>query len=545
MLLSGILSAQVVRSDHERIDFDTTLTGQTDSVLLKLSGTSHTSYYMQSSDPAFFVKDTVISHVPQDTLSVWIYFRPRHNVDHRAALLIRPEKSAGGYNVFRAELTVMLYGTGKYSEPYYNATQNLEEEALKTALKNITAAGQVALGYNGARDKMFMEIDNKKVNGQGAAVNTLECVYTGRLVTGYTSRSDAQTSGNLNTEHTWPQSLFSSNNPMVCDLNHLFVTDETANNKRSNFPFGMVANPTWQDSSKFDGSLFEPRNAHKGRVARAMLYFATRYRDDAVTLSFISSQEATLRKWHQQFPPNTADLKRNDDVFAAQHNRNPYIDHPELLERISNLSGLSTAPARRTLVIMKRMITFEHRFTGSDTILPCYTISMYNSGNQPLQFSSVALDHEDSIFVSYYPSVIPAGQSDSIVISGDARQGSISGFSWMLSRQLLVRSTSNDTLITIPVSAMLDRPIVAGIEEKVPGNAFQLYPNPSNNEFVVSSKDGGSFDISLTTLQGELITAQQHTATAHVSTAQLAAGMYLAHIASGKTVSVQKILVTH
>jgi hypothetical protein len=70
------------------------------------------------------------------------------------------------------------YRQGKYSIAYYDSSDNLSEEALKNALHDITGNGYDSLGYNIARDSMFMVIDNQKVNGQGAAQNTVECIYT-------------------------------------------------------------------------------------------------------------------------------------------------------------------------------------------------------------------------------------------------------------------------------------------------------------------------------------------------------------------------------
>lgn len=41
-----------------------------------------------------------------------------------------------------------------------------------------------------------------------------------------------------------------------------------------------------------------------------------------------------LLKWHRQDPVSDKETKRNDVVFDSQKNRNPFIDHPELVEYI-------------------------------------------------------------------------------------------------------------------------------------------------------------------------------------------------------------------
>src|SRR6185295_4028554 len=187
----------------------------------------------------------------------------------------------------------------------------------------VTGNGYISLGYNLARDSMFMWFDNKKTNGQGASQNTLECIYTGREAIGYTSRSDCQTNFSFNTEHTFPQSLFASNEPMRSDLHHLFPTDDASNNERADNPFGIVTNATWSvGGSKSNRSIFEPRDQQKGATARAMMYFVLRYQNYN---SFFTSQESILRTWHQNFPNTQIERTRNDDIYGMQHNRNPFV----------------------------------------------------------------------------------------------------------------------------------------------------------------------------------------------------------------------------
>ncbi len=37
-----------------------------------------------------------------------------------------------------------------------------------------------------------------------------------------------------------------------------------------------------------------------------------------------------MLQWSQQGPPDAGEMRRNDIIFDTyQHNRNPFIDHPE------------------------------------------------------------------------------------------------------------------------------------------------------------------------------------------------------------------------
>ena len=91
------------------------------------------------------------------------------------------------------------------------------------------------LGYNNARDIMYSEIDIKPGN-------QLTGVYSGYTITLDLSQdpsTDAYEKG-INCEHTWPQSLGSSSEPMKSDMHHLFPTKSNVNSSRGNDPFDEI-----------------------------------------------------------------------------------------------------------------------------------------------------------------------------------------------------------------------------------------------------------------------------------------------------------------
>lgn len=304
-----------------------------------------------------------------DSLVVSWYFKPNQNVQYQGTIFIMTDDSA---YIYSCQLT----GKGKFKESIYDTTFNLYDEALKGALNKISSNGYVSLGYNQARDKMFMEIDNEKVNGGGASQNTSRCVYTGRVITGYTNRQDAQNNYNFNTEHTWPQSLFSSAEPMLSDLYHLFPTDESANTQRGNNPFSMVNNASWTGgNSKSNGSSFEPGNEHKGKVARAMMYFVIRYQNYA---GFFTAQENVLRQWNQSFLPDEVELKRQVDISKLQKNRNPFIDYPQFAERLFKIGTTGNRPFDYSFVAPADTL-YLGSFMAGDTLSFQFPVS--HSGN--------------------------------------------------------------------------------------------------------------------------------------------------------------------
>lgn len=212
----------------------------------------------------------------------------------------------------------------KYDE-FYDSIAHMTDDAMIRKLHDMID-GQKDLGYTGARKAFFTKIDN--VDGY------VECVYTGRTI----KTNSIPNSNDMNCEHTWPQSQFggSEKGTKKDDLNHLFPTDSHSNSTRSSLPFGNVRNADWEKGGSKRGvsefgpfTVFEPRDEHKGDLARAMFYFSVRYK-----MPIDAYQENTFRKWHEQDPVSEKEIRRNSDIEEAQGNRNPFIDRPDFVKNI-------------------------------------------------------------------------------------------------------------------------------------------------------------------------------------------------------------------
>lgn len=419
--------------------------------------------------PAFSTSAGVQIIPTGSTSDIWIKFSPRHNIYHESELIIKHNGGSG-------QLRVDLEGQGRYSDSYYTQSENLSEENLKTELKNIISANYNSLGYSQARDEMYMVIDNKKVNGQGAPVNTLECVYTGREAVGYTSRTDCQTNDNFNTEHTFPQGFFSSSEPERSDLFHIFPTDDNANNTRGSNPFGIVNNPSWsQGGSKSNSSTFEPRNEQKGVSARAMMYFVTRYQDYT---NFFTSQENILRQWHDQYPPDAIEKARCASIYTFQNNRNPFIDYPQFTERIRTFSSFSSALPYVEMYASTDTVNFGFKDASVANI---YTLWIVNNGNQVMNISSLGLNPSVLTFINGTGSnmSVPPGEAIPLTLElANALPGQING-----TLTFNAVSGSSNTQVTIPVAANLS---LTGISENTRGN-INVYPNPVEDMFCMDT----------------------------------------------------------
>ncbi|MFZ5629925.1 MAG: endonuclease I family protein [Spirochaetota bacterium] len=195
----------------------------------------------------------------------------------------------------------------------------------------------------------------------------------------------------MNREHAWPSSWFDAgaevNNPSAgsycyngrsdpgylnhrdyrafSDAHHLLPTQSTINGTRSNHPYGVVLTndggfPT-ANGNKFGvpsatgimtgvpggvTKVFEPADSMKGDIARIYFYMSTRYYTEdtcwpttfnATTRASINSwQENVLRAWHTADPVSDGERARNDLIHRIQGNRNPFVDHPEWVDKISD-----------------------------------------------------------------------------------------------------------------------------------------------------------------------------------------------------------------
>lgn len=144
-------------------------------------------------------------------------------------------------------------------------------------------------------------------------------------------------------EHTWPQSRFTekfSTSMQKSDLHALFGASQKANNSRGNIRFADVqidqdpicpsVRRGWVRGN-VEEVFFEPPDDHKGNVARAIFYFSIRYR-----LSVSEIEEESLKRWHRLDPVDSNETDRHEEIFKVQKVRNPFIDHPELVEMISD-----------------------------------------------------------------------------------------------------------------------------------------------------------------------------------------------------------------
>lgn len=199
----------------------------------------------------------------------------------------------------------------------------------RTQITELAKQGHVALEYKEVKKVLFSKVD---------IIDGVICsAYTPSQCKDRYGKKGSGQNFKINIEHTWPQSKGAKEMPANSDMHHLFLTSKESNSKRANLPFCNAVYDYWQMDGSIQGfdeysqDCFEPQDAHKGNVARAMFYFAVRY-----GFSIDKDQEAVFREWHELDPVDARELERHEIVKSLQGNINPFILEPSLVDSVSD-----------------------------------------------------------------------------------------------------------------------------------------------------------------------------------------------------------------
>ncbi|MER6619613.1 endonuclease [Streptomyces sp. NPDC000931] len=230
--------------------------------------------------------------------------------------------------------------TTAYDDTYYADAIGKSGTALKDSLHTIIS-DQTKISYSAVWNAL--KVTDQDPNNSDNVI----LLYSG------ISRSKSLNGGDVgdwNREHVWAKSHgdFGTSTGPGTDLHHLRPEDVRVNSVRGNKDFDDGGSSfTDSGGSLTDSNSFEPRDAVKGDVARMILYMAVRYEgtdgwpdlepNDSVTNGSnpYHGRLSVLKQWHEQDPPSAFEENRNDVIHDSyQHNRNPFIDHPEWVESI-------------------------------------------------------------------------------------------------------------------------------------------------------------------------------------------------------------------
>ncbi|MCC6760610.1 MAG: endonuclease [Chitinophagaceae bacterium] len=460
--------------------------------------------------------------------------------------------------------TTTTGSTNDWPEGYYDGAIGLSCAPLKTALKTAITTGNTPKTYGDLWTQYLISDIKPREVGTGSA-NVIWDIYSDNptgtdpynFTPGTVASGGQQDDGSggasegdrYNREHTVPLSWFDGNTGSAgaaTDYLHIMPTDKFVNNQRGSYIYGEVSNPTWtsQNGSKLGpnsfagltGTAFEPINEYKGDVARAFLYFVTRYQDNMTSYSgggfgtqafdnsaFPSVDIDYLRlmiKWHNQDPVSQKERDRNNAAYTFQRNRNPYIDRPEYVSQVwnSTCAGLGALPVT--------LEWFKGALKGTNVQLEWQNSNEANFSRYEIQRSVNGTDYQTIATVNGR-NIRNYTYSDDVSKLGG--------------RRLYYRLNMVDKDGSSKLSSVFTIHLQANVR-------FQVYPNPASSNITVelgSSLFSGSLIV--TDMTGRSVYSRQlsnQRGQVAVSVQQLPAGRYLVQLkADNGTVSSQSFNV--
>lgn len=324
---------------------------------------------------------------------------------------------------------------------YYNTIQGTKDSMLKTTLHQIIKGGERYIyGPN------TYHTTNKIQNGDTIwKVGDLKAYGTWHGFQNSDQQSDGTiwdmysttkryfpikggSAAGMDIEHSLPKSWWGGDeNDAYTDLYHLNPADHAANNNKSNYPPGIL-----NDSNKVNNGIFfmgkdkewndyafSVIDEYKGDFARAYFYVSTAYHDmkwDASYSKYVTNDSyltftpyliQVLLQWHRIDPVSEKEINRLDAISSIQHNRNPFIEYPELVEYIwGNKQGQTVDLSSLT------------RTTSADYTIPVDTINPIAYPATDITPNSFTAHWKDQQRDSYQLDVFTiqeSGQNDTLV----------------------------------------------------------------------------------------------------------------------------------
>lgn len=283
-------------------------------------------------------------------------------------------------------------GDGYDVNSYYSSVSG-SGRSLFNSLHTRLNKGFTTLGYDGLLD-VYPYTD---VNEDG----TIHDYYskTTHYHMGDANKNYSAEGDSFNREHSIPKSWWGGSKAnQGCDVYIVVPTDGYVNNRRSNFPFGLTNGETYKshgDYCKLGPSLissynstdvFEPGDDKKGDFARIHFYALTKW-DNAwnwtkgnggstfsgslnVNMGLTDYALNLFLQWHSQDPVDDYERNKNDVAVQYQHNRNPYVDHPEWVNSIWGGNYVQPSPTSITLRASSDFIYVGDTVTVNASVAP-------------------------------------------------------------------------------------------------------------------------------------------------------------------------------
>lgn len=257
---------------------------------------------------------------------------------------------------------------------YYYSANNLIGTALVNELNQILNENFTPTSY--AEAKTYLAEADLSVSDDTKVMN----IYDGVLV------NATWDSTSWHREHVWPNSrlgmerVSESGRNQASDLHNLRAITPRVNSSRSD---------RWYSDSSGECKTLEnggyyPGDDHRGDVARIIFYMAIMYKD-ILTLTDVGLEDESkhytpegakmgeltvLLKWHKEDPVDDFERSRNQVIYEAQGNRNPFIDKPEYAhliweeKTIADLTLVEETNSQEGFLPVIALINYKRKFGG-------------------------------------------------------------------------------------------------------------------------------------------------------------------------------------
>ncbi len=294
-------------------------------------------------DPDSVSDDDSTDETDSDTV-VYNYITPQVDSDGRIIVAGRPPQYTDtatchvisvAYDIANGELMDL--------EDYYADAIGKSGDELKEALTAIITDGFEAYSYGEAR-----YIINIADRDPLYPSDSVYCFY--EEMTGNYNWDKGAT---WNREHVWAKShgleegedVDNSTISAASDLHNLKAENPTVNSTKSNYDFAEKEDEPEYYGVVEDKFAFAPMVSARGDAARILMYMVLRWGDDN-GLEFIDTADyshtddtyqgklSDLIDWNSDDPVDPFEIRRNNVIYQYQNNRNPFVDHPELVDYV-------------------------------------------------------------------------------------------------------------------------------------------------------------------------------------------------------------------
>lgn len=232
-----------------------------------------------------------------------------------------------------------------YPSGYYDSLNGKCGSELMHAVRDL-CIDHTVISYGTNTWNAFLDTDIKTVGGTDYWWD----MYSNELVTVSSGHPG------LNIEHSVANSWWGgTKNDAYKDIVHLNPSNQDANSRKSNYPICELGSVSWTNGVTSVGSPksgqgggssngYEPCDEYKGDFARVFMYMFAVYEDlnwsktwminKATGTMFAEWARQLVMRWHAADPVSQKERDRNDGIYRNQHNRNPFIDLPELADHI-------------------------------------------------------------------------------------------------------------------------------------------------------------------------------------------------------------------